>query len=299
MGGIEYVYWDGARLTPWMKHCLERLDADLRRLFGVHLTLDSSKGIRLNSEQRAIFLDRYRPQSSGSGPFGDVRWWNGVRYVRRSGLGTVAQPGTSNHEIQGSTAAVDLADSGGSGIGTMGSARSNWLRRNAGNYGLVPEGFNFNEAWHYAVPNIFNPVPAGGLSKPEAPPLSAKASTKMTIYARRDDGLVVAIPEGGPTYNYQSAAEYNRHRETVAAVNGQRQKDGQPLVTLPPVLGSIVTMTSERLNDLIRSQGAVLSPAPVVKVEIPDVDVPELNLDEIAKKVNDEADKRARDRLKG
>lgn len=169
MGGIEYVYWDGARLTPWMKYCLERLDADLRKLFGVHLVLDSSKGIRLNSEQRAIFLDRYRPQSSGGGPFGDVRWWNGTRYVRYSGLGTVAQPGSSNHEIQGTTAAVDLADSGGSGIGTMGSARSNWLRRNAAHYGLIPEGFNFNEAWHYAVPNIFTPVPGRGANVTPAP----------------------------------------------------------------------------------------------------------------------------------
>lgn len=162
MGGIEYVYWDGARLTPWMKHCLERLDADLRRLFGVHLVLDPSKGIRTEAEQTAIFLSRYRPQLAGSGPYGDVRWWNGTRYVRHSGLGTVAQPGSSNHEIQGTTAAVDVADSGGAGIGTMGSARSNWLRANAANYGLIPEGFKFGEAWHYAIPNIFTPVPNSG-----------------------------------------------------------------------------------------------------------------------------------------
>lgn len=162
MGGINYVYWMGARLTPWMLYCLQRLDADLQRLFGVRLVLDASKGIRTEAEQTAIFLARYRAQRTGSGPFGDVRWWNGTRYVRHSGLGTVAAPRTSNHEIQGTTAAVDVADSGGAGIGTMGSARSNWLRANAANYGLVPEGFNFGEAWHYAVPNIFNPVPAGG-----------------------------------------------------------------------------------------------------------------------------------------
>ncbi len=141
---------------------------------------------------------------------------------------------------------------------------------------------------------------AAGSATPEsARPTPVKASLKMTIYARRDDGLVVAIPEGGPTYNYPSAEEYNRHRETIAVINGQRQADGQPLVTLPPVLGSIVTMTSERLNDLIRSQGAVLSAAPVVNVQIPDVNLPELDVDEIAKRVNDEADKRARDRLDG
>lgn len=172
MGGINYVYWMGARLTPWMLYCLQRLDADLRAKFGVHLVLDPSKGIRTEAEQTAIFLSRYRAQRTGSGPFGDVRWWNGTRYVRHSGLGTVAAPRTSNHEIQGTTAAVDVADSGGAGIGTWGSERSNWLRANAGNYGLIPEGFNFKEAWHYAVPNIFQAVPGGsgavaGGSSPE------------------------------------------------------------------------------------------------------------------------------------
>lgn len=167
MGGIQYVYWPGTstRLTPWMLYCLQRLDADLQRLFGVRLALDSSvtqRGIRTSQEQVDLFLSRYRLQASGSGPFGDVRWWQGRRYVRHSGAGTVAAPGGSNHEIQGSTAAVDVADSGGAGIGTMGSARSNWLRANASRYGLVPEGFSFNEAWHYSIPNIFAAVPAGG-----------------------------------------------------------------------------------------------------------------------------------------
>lgn len=81
---------------------------------------------------------------------------------------------------------------------------------------------------------------------------------KMVIYARRDtkDGLVVAIPEGGKVWNYSSPAEYNRNRDTIAVINGQRKDDGQPLVTLPPLLTNIVTMSQEKLNDLIHSQGA-------------------------------------------
>lgn len=166
MGGIEYVYWPGTttRLTPWMFYCLKKLDADLQSKFGVRLSLDSSgtqRGIRTSQEQIDLFLSRYWQEFNPNikGPFNDVRWWRGKRYVRHSGLGTVAQPGTSNHEIQGTSAAVDLADSGGPGIGTMGSERSNWLRANAGNYGLIPEGFNFKEAWHYKIPNIFNEPP--------------------------------------------------------------------------------------------------------------------------------------------
>lgn len=201
MGGIEYVYWDGARLTPWMKHCLEKLDADLRRLFGVHLVLDSSKGIRTEAEQAAIFLSRYRVQHAGSGPYGDVRWWNGTRYVRHSGLGTVAQPGTSNHEIQGTTAAVDLADSGGAGIGTKGSARSNWLRANAANYGLIPEGFSFGEAWHYAVPNIFTPVPSGGQVAPTPAPVPKEDEMTLITWNTRvwllSDEKVVYVRNDG------------------------------------------------------------------------------------------------------
>lgn len=187
MGGIQYVFWPGTstRLTPWMLHCLERLDADLQRLFGVRLALDSSatqRGIRTNQEQINLFLSRYRVQASGSGPFGDVRYWRGRRYVRHSGPGTVATPDTSNHEIQGDKAAVDLADTGGAGIGTMGSARSNWLRKNAANYGLIPEGFSFAEAWHYAVPNIFTPVPAGS-GQNIAPPLEDDEMLALKINA--------------------------------------------------------------------------------------------------------------------
>lgn len=159
MGGIEYVYRNGQRLTPWMAHCLDLLDRDLFNLFGVHAYCTS--GIRTHQEQIDIFLDRYRLQASGSGKYNDVRWWRGRRYVRVSGLGTVAPPGESNHEIQlNYYGAMDLADTGGAGIGTMGSERSNWLRANAAAYGLEPEGFKFKEAWHYRVPDIFRTPPA-------------------------------------------------------------------------------------------------------------------------------------------
>lgn len=182
MGGIQYDYWGNTRLTPWMFYCLTLLDADLRRLFGVHLTLDSSevqRGIRTYQEQVTLFLSRYKPQPYGNGPFGDVRIWQGVRYVRHSGLGTVAQPGTSNHEIQANYfAAVDLADSGDAGIGTMNSARSNWLRNNAWRYGLEPEGFKFKEAWHYRVPDIFRTPP----TPPPAPTQSEEDDMRLITW---------------------------------------------------------------------------------------------------------------------
>ncbi len=43
----------------------------------------------------------------GSGPYNDVRWWQGRRYVRTSGLGMAAIPGTSIH---GNGRAIDCND---------------------------------------------------------------------------------------------------------------------------------------------------------------------------------------------
>lgn len=60
---------------------------------------------RTRAEQESIFLSRYTPRASGSGPFGNVTWWRGIRYVRTSGPSTVAVPGTSKHE---SGRALDL-----------------------------------------------------------------------------------------------------------------------------------------------------------------------------------------------
>ena len=48
------------------------------------------------------------PQATGDGPYDDVRWWNGRRYVRY-GTAAAAIPGTSNH---GWGLAVDVIDYG-------------------------------------------------------------------------------------------------------------------------------------------------------------------------------------------
>ena len=61
---------------------------------------------RSYAEQVTMFLSRYRVQMYGRGIYGDVRWWNGKRYVRTSGLGMAARPGTSTH---GDGLAIDFA----------------------------------------------------------------------------------------------------------------------------------------------------------------------------------------------
>ena len=166
---VDYVYRDGSRLTPYMYWQLERLNFDLKRLFGVEVKVTS--GIRLYQEQVNIFLSRYVTAGNIRGRrVYDSRVWNGTRYYRISSAGTVAVPRTSNHEIQGNRAAVDLRDTGSdAGITSKNSVRGKWFRTNCRNYDLVMTGDSFGEGWHSDALNIFNAVP-GGQPKPKPVP---------------------------------------------------------------------------------------------------------------------------------
>lgn len=170
MGGTpSYVWWGNARVTPYMHYQLTRLDADLKRLFGVGLVANS--GIRLPQEQIDIFLQRYVRAGDVRGrKVYDTRWWNGVLWYRISPAGTVAQPGTSNHEIQGDKAAVDIQDTGAdAGITSKSSTRGRWLRANASNYALIASGDGFGEGWHFDIVGIWRAVPGGGGTAPATP----------------------------------------------------------------------------------------------------------------------------------
>jgi len=173
----DFVWRDGQRLTAWMLYCILLLDAEMARLFGVHVIVTSA--IRTYAEQERIFRERYVTAGNVNGRHVyDTRIWNGVRWYRISSAGTVAVPGTSNHEIQGSKAAVDLRDTGSDGgIATAGSARSNWLRANAARFGLIASGFGFGEAWHYDIPNIYNTPPTGD----DMGTIDATAANKQVI----------------------------------------------------------------------------------------------------------------------
>lgn len=167
---VTYVTWKGQRVTPWMAYQLNRLDHDIKNAFGV--TIGSTSAIRLPQEQLDIWYDRYVTAGNVRGRYVyDTRWWNGQLWYRISSAGTVAQPGTSNHEIQGNSAAADLYDSGSDpGITSRWSVRGQWIRRNAWRYDMEAEGDNFAEGWHFKFNNIFNTPPgkaAGGSSEPE------------------------------------------------------------------------------------------------------------------------------------
>jgi len=163
MGGtIQWVFHNGQRLTPWMLYILGLIDAEMFRLFGVHVLVSS--GIRTYEEQRAIFLARYVTAGNINGNrVYDTRWWEGRIWYRISSAGTVAQPGTSNHEVQGERGAWDLRDTGNdAGVTVASSARGRWIRQNAGRFGIVASGDGFGEGWHFDVLGIFRTPPSSG-----------------------------------------------------------------------------------------------------------------------------------------
>lgn len=87
------------------------------------------------ASQRALFLARYRVQLTGRGPYGDVRWYQGKRYVRHSSAGMVGVPGTSKHNAG---IALDIATA---------SAAQRWMLANAARYGW--RRTISSEPWHW------------------------------------------------------------------------------------------------------------------------------------------------------
>jgi len=109
---------------------------------GRDLTITSAAdAYRPLAVQVRVFLDRYIKQASGDGIYGDVRWWAGVRYVRRHGA-AAAVPGTSNH---GRGLAVDIANAG-----PFGGPFHDWLLATGPALGWSnAEGRSVNEPWHW------------------------------------------------------------------------------------------------------------------------------------------------------
>lgn len=158
---LQFTVRDGQRVTLWMLYQLNRLDAALFAVFGVHIIVSS--GLRTYAEQEAIFRARYVTAGNINGrKVYDTRVWNGVTWYRISSAGTVAVPGTSNHEVQGSSGAVDIHDTGSdAGITVKGSKRGQWIRQHCGEFDMVAEGDGFGEGWHFKMLYI-DKIPSNG-----------------------------------------------------------------------------------------------------------------------------------------
>jgi len=128
----------GVSLTAAAASSIARLKPVFERDTGIKLVATS--GYRPLAEQKSLFLKRYKVQLLGRGKFGDVRWYGGKRYVRISGDGAVAVPGSSNH---GLGLALDLE------LGDWGSKADRWFEQHGPAYGwLSDEGHAVGEPWH-------------------------------------------------------------------------------------------------------------------------------------------------------
>lgn len=167
-----WVYRDGQRLTAAMLHDFVLLDNEFYRRTGQRLKI--TNGVRTDDEQERIWYDRMVTAGDVRGRrVYETRWWNGRMWYRISSAGTVAPPGTSNHQIGGGRkGALDLRDTGSdAGILTRGSFRANVFDEIAPSYGYDSEGYAFGETWHKRYNRdpwraISSPAGGGSTSKP-------------------------------------------------------------------------------------------------------------------------------------
>lgn len=165
----------GARLLSGPAAAWNSIVADVRREFGwTPRPTGSLDGFRPLSgnyyAQTETFLRRYEKRASGRGPYGDVRFWNGVRYVRVNGA-AAAVPGTSNH---GWGCAVDVSDLGG-----FTTVRYRQFASVAARYGWTnSEGRSIGEHWHWVDVGNAHLVKNGWTTAgvvPDAPTLNIPA----------------------------------------------------------------------------------------------------------------------------
>lgn len=232
IAGTAPINGNRGRATLQCVWSIHRIDAQLGRY------LDINSAWRDPQEQERLY-SAYRAYVNGNGPWAPIAL-------------------TPEQSVHCKGEAIDTDDNNASMTRILND--NGWFHTVFRNGVLV-------EPWHYEYDykrdKFFGAIPAGtGTTTPVEPEKPKPRGGKMVIYVRNSsNGVVTAIPEGGKTYDFPDPEAYNRHRATIATINGQRETTGQPLVTLPPVLEGdvkvrIVTTDPTRINDMIFAQGA-------------------------------------------
>ena len=169
---------------------------------GIELFVNS--GVRTYAEQEAIFRLRYvRAADINGRRVYDVRWWQGVPWYRISSVGTVAAPGSSNHETGRS---IDFGDRGPypTVASSFSAPRNIILRRLMSQVGFTLTGLNFGEPWHGEQLQIADPW----MGQPK--PLSISPSDPGQILDGSDSGTdggnssLTIFQEAGMPFIYQA-----------------------------------------------------------------------------------------------
>lgn len=168
-GFVALATAPGQYLEPYAAASWDRVAREVQRTYGwLPVLTDSARPL---AEQKRIFLDRYDQQAVGSGYYGDVRRWEGRRYVRRryrrsdgAPAAAAAVPGTSRH---GLGLAVDCT-----GLGGFTGTRYRQLMAVQAKHGWSNAvGRTINEAWHqeYTRANDQYAGTGGGAVAPTTP----------------------------------------------------------------------------------------------------------------------------------
>ncbi|MBN9328159.1 MAG: M15 family metallopeptidase [Cellulomonas sp.] len=132
---------DGGRLRSGTASRWDAVRAAVAAAYGWTPAPIAGGTYRPLADQERLFLQRYTPATTGGGPFGDVRSWASVRYVRTSGA-PAAIPGTSNH---GWGTAIDV-----DGLSTFTATNYVQLAPIAAAHGFTnTEGWLIGEPWHW------------------------------------------------------------------------------------------------------------------------------------------------------
>jgi D-alanyl-D-alanine carboxypeptidase. len=149
---MSYTYVDrsGQRVEDHVATAFDHMNMDFQHDTGYSLVITS--GTRTDAQQEALFRERYvlAGQVNGRRVY-DTRRWNGSLWYRISAAGTVAAPGTSNHQEGGPNGprSIDIRDTGADyGVTRRGTVRDKWMEQHAGDYGFENEGYGFGEPWH-------------------------------------------------------------------------------------------------------------------------------------------------------
>lgn len=211
--------------------------------------------------QIRIFLERYLPARTGGGYYGDIRWWNGVRYVRKKGEAAAAVPGSSLH---GTGTAIDVT-----GLGHVRSATWETFRRD-----VEPHGWRhpdwakkpaFYEPWHWEynpaldTQLVSSPGPGtgGSITTPTIPGRPAPITPEDDMTPEQDARLArieAALSVPGQPYTWLPALnnklgqvidEIRGVATDVRAVRGAQQVPGQPFDYAPATHNAIARLIGE------------------------------------------------------
>jgi hypothetical protein len=246
-------------------------------------------GDREYEKQVAIFLARYVlvGQVNGRRVY-DFRWWEGRQYARISPAGTVAAPSRTAPHV--AKIAADL----GYPYNDRNTAAHRRLQQIAPGLGLDWTGRFFGEDWHWETTRGVGRIDGGGTTASTSEEEDMGLTPEQDARLKDIENFIIGNMRNTSPQEGGIAQKINViHDRVLGALPGAQNGRDQ----FPRVLD---TGDGNYLVELIRA--ATLSPETVktiVEAAFKQVSIPAPTIDyaAIAKRVNDEADKRARQRL--